>query len=73
MQDNLWRKLFHFQCPFVSGKCGKEGEKLQKFEYLGNEKSFLDKIRNIFHSFLRPIIWWKKKFFWEKIADTNFN
>ena len=21
-------------CPFASGKCGKEGEKLQKFEYL---------------------------------------
>ena len=29
-------------CPFESGKYGKEGEKLQKFEYLKNEKSFLD-------------------------------
>ena len=29
-------------CPFETGKCGKEGEKLQKFEYLENEKSFLD-------------------------------
>ena len=29
-------------CPFESGKCGKEGEKLQKFEYLENEKRFLD-------------------------------
>ena len=38
-------------CPFESGKCGKEGEKLQKFEYLENEKSFLDEIKNIFHSF----------------------
>ena len=28
--------------PFEYGKCGKEGEKLQKFEYLENEKSFLD-------------------------------
>ena len=28
--------------PFESGKCGKEGRKLQKFEYLENEKSFLD-------------------------------
>ena len=27
-------------CPFESEKCGKEGEKIQKFEYLENEKSF---------------------------------
>ena len=47
-------------CPFESGKCGKEEEKLQKFEYLENEKSFLDEI-NIFHSFRRAIIWWKNK------------
>ena len=36
--------------PFVlfeSGKCEKEEEKLQKFEYLKN-KSFLDEMRNIF-------------------------
>ena len=38
-------------CPFESGKCGKKGRKLQKFECLENEKSFLDKIKNIFHSF----------------------
>ena len=30
---------------------GKEGENLQKFEYLENEKSFLAEIKNIFHSF----------------------
>ena len=29
-------------CPFESGNCGKEGKKLQKLEYLKNEKSFLD-------------------------------
>ena len=34
--------------PFESGKCGKEGEKLQKFEYLKNEKSFLDEIKTFF-------------------------
>ena len=28
-------------CPFESGKCRKEGEKIQKFEYLKKEKSFL--------------------------------
>ena len=48
-------------CPFESEKCGKEGKKLQKFEYLENEKNFLDEIKNIFHSFWRPTIWWKNK------------
>ena len=44
MQANSWHhKLFHFQLfHFESGKCGKEEEKLQKFEYLENEKSFFD-------------------------------
>ena len=32
-------------CPFKSGKCWKEGKKLRKFEYLENEKSFLDEIK----------------------------
>ena len=27
-------------CPFESGQCGKEEEKLQKLEYLKNKKSF---------------------------------
>ena len=48
-------------CPLESWKCGKEGEKLQKFEYLENEKSFFDEIKNIFHSFWRAINWWKNK------------
>ena len=34
---------------------------MQKFEYLKNEKSFLDEIKNIFHSFWSSIIWWKIK------------
>ena len=38
-------------CPFESGKCGKEEEKIQKSEYLENVKSFLDETKNIFHSF----------------------
>ena len=39
--------------PFVllNLETGKEGKKLQKFEYLENEKRFLDEIKNIFHSF----------------------
>ena len=35
-------------CLFEPGKCGKEGKKLQKFEYLENEKSFLDEIKTFF-------------------------
>ena len=35
----------------------KEGRReIQKSEYLENEKSFLDEIKNIFHSFQRAII-----------------
>ena len=60
MLANSWHhKLFPSICPFESGKFGKEGEKIQKLEYLENEKSFLDGIKNIFHSFLRAFIWWK--------------
>ena len=35
-------------CPFESGKCGKEGGKLQKFEYLENKNSFSDEVKNVF-------------------------
>ena len=38
-------------CPFESGKCGREGKKFKKFEYLKNKKSFLDEIKNIFRGF----------------------
>ena len=49
MQDNLWHLNYSISiCPFESGKCGQEGKKLQKFEYLGNKKSFFDEIKNIF-------------------------
>ena len=38
--------------PFILlNLCGKGGKKLQKFEYLEKERSFLDKIKNIFNSF----------------------
>ena len=43
--------------PFEPEKCGKEGKKLQKFEYLKNEKSFFDEIKNTFYSFWKAIIW----------------
>ena len=38
-------------CPFEFGNCGKEGKKLQKFEYLENKKRFFDEIKNIFYNF----------------------
>ena len=43
-----------------------EREKLQKFEYLKKEKSFLDEIKNIFW---RPIIWSKNK----NLTQTTWN
>ena len=52
-------------------KCGMEEKKLQKFEYLDSEKSFLDEIKNIFHNFCKAIIWWNNKNL-IKIADTGF-
>ena len=48
-------------CPFESECLERKGKKFQKFEYLKNEKSFLDEIKKKFHSFSRAIIWWKNK------------
>ena len=44
---------------------------IRKFEYLENERGFLDEIKSIFHSFWRTIICWKNKNL-IKIADTSF-
>ena len=42
----------------------KEGKmEIQKFENLDNQKSFLDAIKNIFHSFWKAIIWWEIQIF----------
>ena len=40
-------------CPFESGKSGKEEEKIQKLEYLENEKRFLDEKKKHFSLFLK--------------------
>ena len=45
----------NFNCPFASAKRGKVDKILQKFEYFQNEKSFLDEIKSIFHSFWKAI------------------
>ena len=47
-------------------------EKLQKFKYLKNEKSFFDEIKNNFYNFWKAMSWWKNKKL-KKIADTSFN
>ena len=39
-------------CPFESRKGWKEAKKIQAFEYLENEKSFLDEIKSIFVVFV---------------------
>ena len=52
--------IINYSTSICSFESWKEEENLQKFECLKNEKSFLDEIRNIFHSFWRAIIWWKK-------------
>ena len=52
MHVSSWdHKLFHFHFSFWILKVQKGREKLQNFEYLENKKSFLDEIKNIFHSF----------------------
>ena len=40
-------------CPFESGISGNEEEKIQKFEYLENEKSFSDEIKKQNSQFLK--------------------
>ena len=69
-----WTLRFIFDHPPKQWPTGKkEGRtEIQKIEYLENEKSFLDEIRSIFHSFWRAIMWWKNKNLM-KIADTSFN
>ena len=67
MPTNLCKTIYDiinyvtFICPFECGKCGKEGEKMQKFEYLENEKSFFDEIKKTF------IIVFERLSFGEKI------
>ena len=35
----------------------KRKSEIQKFEYLENEKNFLDEAKNIFHNYLKAIIY----------------
>ena len=55
-------------CPFESEKYGKEGKRLQKIEYVENEKSFLI----VFCIVFKGLLLGEKIKNWEKIADTSF-
>ena len=44
-------KIRYFKRVIICKRKGQFMKKLQKFEYLENEKSFLDGIKNIFHIF----------------------
>ena len=55
----------------ASRKKNREGRKYKEFEYLENEKSFLDEVKSILHSFWRAIIWCKNKKLM-KIVGTSF-
>ena len=49
-------------CPFESGTFEHEGKNCKnKNKKSKNKKSFIDQIKNIFHSFWRAVIWWKNK------------
>ena len=57
MQVNSWyHKLFHFPLSFWIWKLWKGRGKITKIWISENEKSFLDEVKNIFHSFYRAII-----------------
>ena len=60
MQANSWHKLFHFHLPFWIWKVWKR-KKLQKFEYLEKEKSFLDEIKTFFIVFKGLLLLGEKK------------
>ena len=68
-----WTLKFTFDHPLINGQqVEKKGRtEIQKNEYLENEKSSLDEIKTIFHSFWRAIIRGKNKNLM-KVADTSF-
>ena len=57
--------------PYREKKKGRM--EMQKYEYLENEKSFLNEIKTIFHFFWRAIIWWKNKKWWTQALRVFLN
>ena len=58
-------------CLFKYRKCGKEGNKLQKFDYLEKKKNFLDETKTCF-VVLEGLSVGKKIKIWWKFMDTSF-
>ena len=56
----------------IADRVKEERMEIQKFEYLENEDSFLDEMKNLFHSFWRAIIWWKIKGFLKFVCVCYF-
>ena len=56
-------------CPFEFRKCGGEGKKLQKIEYLQNEKNFSDEIKKTFFVVFKGLLFGDKIKNLIKIAD----
>ena len=54
----------------MTGREKREKTKIEKFEYLENEKRFLDEIKTIFHNYLRAIIGEKMKNSRRKLQDA---
>ena len=66
MQANSWHhKLFHFRLSFWIWKVWKGREKIQKFEYPENRKSFIDEIKTFFTVF-EGLLFDEKKKNWQK-------
>ena len=63
---NLYKSVYDiihyliFIYRFESGKCGKKGKKIQKFEYLKNENSFSDKMKRFFFILFEELLFDKK-------------
>ena len=45
----------------TEGEGDEKKSEMQKFEYLENEKNFLDKVKSIFHNYLKYYHCWIKE------------
>ena len=53
MQANSWQIIPLSSDLLNLESVERKGKKIQKLEYLENEKRFLDEVKNIFYSFLK--------------------
>ena len=73
MPANWWHhKLFHFHSPFWMWEVWKGRKKIYKFEYLEDEKSFLDEEKKTFFIAFKGLSFGEKIKIWQKIVGTSF-